>query len=139
MLSAKRAETSNIKQAKNNIMKTLTLNYEKAEDLSYYNDKVVAGNFFFIGHENPFWISVREELPEGGIEELCKSMGRGFLNQKSKTITMHDRDMARAGMIGWDEVEKLTQTQLSANRENFTKESRGWDNESNEYGRDLNR
>lgn len=119
-------------------MRTLTLNYEKAE-LRYYNEEVVAGDFWFKGHDKPFWISVREELPEGGIEELCKSMGKGFLNQENKTITMHDRDLARKGIISWDEAEKLTEEQLSANWGKWAMESRGFDDESRVWGRDLNR
>lgn len=119
-------------------MRTLTLNYEKAE-LRYYDEKVVAGDFWFKGHDKPFWISVREELPEGGIEELCKSMGKGFLNQENKTITMHDRDLARKGIISWDEAEKLTEEQLSANWEKWAMEARGFDDESRVWGRDLNR
>ena len=119
-------------------MRTLILNYEKAE-LRYYDEKVVAGDFWFKGHDKPFWISVREELPEGGIEELCKSMGKGFLNQEKQEITMHDRDLARKGIISWNEAEKLSEEQLSANWEKWAMESRGFDDESRVWGRDLNR
>ena len=52
---------------------------------------------------------------------------------------MHDRDLARKGIISRDEAEKLTEAQLSANWEKWQKESRGFDDESRDWGRDLNR
>jgi hypothetical protein len=66
-------------------------------------------------------------------------MGTGFLDQERNAITMHDRDFARKGIISWNEAEKLTESQLSANHKRWDMESIGFDEESRDWGRDLNR